>query len=65
MEGTLTDSELYAAAYKMKHEGGHFAGAIADAFFAADQSNRAILIDAFYFLFNRFSDSKERHEANS
>jgi hypothetical protein len=61
----MTDSELYAAAYKMQREGGHFASAIAAAFFVADASNRAILIDAFYFLFNRYSEPKVHHETNS
>lgn len=52
----LTESQLYAAAHNMERMGGGFAGAIAEAFFLADSSNRATLVQAFDSLFRRYSN---------
>ena len=51
---TMTDSELYAAAHRMRDTGGHFAYHIASAFFVADKDNREKLLAAFGFMFERF-----------
>ena len=48
----MTDEQLHAAAKHLDMEGG-FASAIADAYFAADSTNRRILTDAFGSLFKR------------
>lgn len=49
-----TNDQLHDAAHRMKHEGGHFASRLADAYFYADLSNRRKLLDAFGDLFERF-----------
>lgn len=48
----LTESQAFEAAHAMK-DGGSFASAIADAFFAADTGNKTILLGAFAPLFLR------------
>ena len=50
----LTEEELCRAAHMMKREGGHFAAALAEAFFTADSTNKRILINAFGHIFERF-----------
>ena len=51
----LTDTQLYQAAHKMEQVGGHFASAIARAFYAADSGNRQLLLEAFGHLFDKFA----------
>ena len=48
----MTDEQLDAAAHQLPREGS-FAGAIGEAYFSADSTNRRILVDAFWFLFER------------
>lgn len=50
----MTHSELHDAAHRMIRQGGSFAAAIAEAYFAADQHNRERLLQAFGDLFERF-----------
>jgi hypothetical protein len=47
-------SELNKAAYEMQRKGGNFAASIADAFFHADNSNKAALLNAFGHLFEKY-----------
>ncbi len=51
---TMTPDQLHRAAHLMARQGGHFASAIAAAYFAADSHNRARLLAAFGDLFARF-----------
>jgi hypothetical protein len=51
---SLTPDQLHRAAHTMEKQGGHFASAIAAAYFAADSNNRARLLAAFGDLFERF-----------
>jgi hypothetical protein len=51
---TMTSDDLHRAAHLMARQGGHFASAIAAAYFAADSQNRARLLAAFGDLFARF-----------
>jgi hypothetical protein len=46
----------------MEAEGGGFAGHIARAFYAADSSNRARLLDAFEHLFEKFHREHLRNQ---
>ena len=48
----MTEDQLFQAA-RMMRSMGSFAGAIADAFFAADANNRKALVQAFKGLFER------------
>ena len=50
----MTNSELHDAAHRMIRQGGSFAAAIAEAYFAADKHNRERLLQAFGDLFARF-----------
>lgn len=50
----LTPEQLHRAAHVMIKQGGSFAAAIAEAYFAADSDNRARLLAAFGDLFERF-----------
>ena len=52
---TMTEKQLFDAAYEMQKQGGHFARAIAEAYFFADSQNRATLVDAFKDLFARYA----------
>ena len=47
------DGYYTKAAWEMERIGGHFAAAIARAYYAADSGNRALLIDAFGHLFDK------------
>jgi hypothetical protein len=47
------------AAHRMRKEGGHFAAAIADAYFAADSHNKDRLLSAFRDIFDRFATFEE------
>ena len=49
----------HEAAIRMSREGGHFAGAIADAYFHADSNNKTRLLEAFRDLFDRYAPTKE------
>lgn len=60
----LDHDMLLAAARCMENEGGSFAAAIAHAFYYADSSNRARLIDAFDDLFVRFYKAHMRDVRN-
>lgn len=51
-------NELHRAAHEMHKTGGSFAAAIADAFFVADSHNKAILLNAFGHLFERFIEEE-------
>lgn len=55
MKTKLTEQQLIAAARTMIRQGGSFAGAIGEAYVAADETNRARLIAAFADIFERFS----------
>lgn len=50
----LTHEQLHRAAHTMIKQGGSFAAAIAEAYFAADAENRTKLLHAFGDLFERF-----------
>lgn len=50
----MTHDELHRAAHLMIKQGGSFAAAIAEAYFAADSVNRARLLAAFGDLFQKF-----------
>ena len=50
----MTNSQLHVAAWAMR-DGGSFAGAISDAYFAADKDNKARLLAAFGDLFEKFA----------
>lgn len=50
----MTPEQLHRAADLMSRQGGHFASAIAAAYFVADSQNRARLVAAFGDLFARF-----------
>ena len=52
----LTYDQLHKAAQRMERIGGHFASAIAQAFFHADSDNAKRLVDAFGHLFVKFHD---------
>jgi len=58
----LNETQLLAAAKCMEAEGGGFAGHIARAFYAADSSNRARLLDAFEHLFEKFHREHLRNQ---
>ena len=47
------------AAHRMRKEGGHFASAIADAYFAADSRNKDRVLSTFRDLFDRFATPEE------
>ncbi len=51
----LTEEQLYTACRRMETMGGHFAEAIAKAFYAADSTNRAKLVAAFEDMFRRYA----------
>lgn len=55
-DAEMTHAELHAAAHTMIKQGGHFASAIAEAYFAADKGNRERLLKAFGDLFKRFKE---------
>lgn len=50
----MSDDELHTAARKMEAHGGHFAAAIAEAYFRADSTNRQKLLNAFADLFSSY-----------
>lgn len=50
----LTEEQLYQAAKTMFAYGGGFAGALSEAFFKADSTNREKLLVAFDELFMRY-----------
>ena len=50
----MTHDQLHRAAHLMIRQGGSFAAAIAEAYFAADSQNRARLLAAFGDLFTKF-----------
>lgn len=52
----MTEKQLFDAAYEMQKQGGHFARAIAEAYFFADSQNRATLVGAFKNLFDRYAE---------
>ena len=47
----MTNDELMQAAYNMERTGGHFAAALAKAFYVADSSNRRRILEAFGYMF--------------
>jgi hypothetical protein len=47
------------AAHRMRKEGGHFAAAIAEAYFAADSRNKDRLLATFRDIFDRFTTPEE------
>lgn len=51
----MTHDDLLQAAHNMKRYGGSFASNIAEAFFVADTSNKAILTYAFRHLFEIYA----------
>jgi len=51
---TMTHADYHRAADLMIRQGGSFAAAIAEAYFAADSENRRRLLEAFGDLFERF-----------
>lgn len=51
----MTESQLFKAAHRMRKEGGSFAAAIAEAYFCADSTNAALLLNAFGHLFKRYA----------
>jgi hypothetical protein len=48
-----TDGYYTKAAWEMERIGGHFAAALARAYYAADSWNRARLVNAFEHLFDQ------------
>ena len=50
----MTHADYHRAADLMIRQGGSFAAAIGEAYFAADTQNRKRLLDAFGDLFERF-----------
>lgn len=54
----MTDTQLYKAAANMETVGGHFAAAIARAFYAADSGNRRLLLQAFGDMFEQYSSPR-------
>ena len=53
-EKQLSDADYHRAADLMIRQGGSFAAAIAEAYFAADTQNRKRVLEAFGDLFERF-----------
>lgn len=49
-----TDTQILEAAHEMTALGGHFAAAIAAAYFYADSHNKPLLLQTFGHLFERF-----------
>ena len=47
----LTNDQLMRAAFNMEQNGGHFAAALARAFYAADSGNRRRILEAFGHMF--------------
>ena len=62
---TLTESQLYKAAYEMDRSGGSFASAIATAFFRADGDNKKRLLYAFGDLFVKYAAYVEQAKENA
>jgi len=56
-------NELHEAAHSMQRTGGGFASRLADAYFYADSTNKAIMLDAFSDLFERFIPRDVRLDA--
>ena len=54
----MSTINFYQAAMNMRN-GGSFASAISDAYFAADSANRVLLVTAFSALFQRFNYQPE------
>lgn len=51
----MTNDQLMRAAFNMEHNGGHFAAALARAFYAADSYNRRRILEAFGDMFLEYS----------
>lgn len=51
----MTNDELMRAAFNMEQNGGHFARALAKAFYAADSGNRRRILEAFGHMFVDYS----------
>lgn len=51
----MTNDELMRAAFNMEQNGGHFARALAKAFYAADSGNRRLILEAFGHMFVDYS----------
>ena len=51
----MNQNQLFQAAREMQKHGGSFAHAIAEAFFCADSTNRATLVQAFKGLFEKYA----------
>lgn len=49
------DDQTLEAAHRMEREGGHFASAIAKAYYYADSGNKSRLVSAFADLFERYT----------
>ena len=47
----MTNDELMRAAFNMEQNGGHFAKALAKAFYVADSGNRRRILEAFGYMF--------------
>lgn len=56
----MTHADLHRAAHQMIRQGGSFAAAIAEAYFAADPDNRRKLLAAFGDLFAKFHQPTRR-----
>ena len=56
-------NELHEAAHSMQRTGGGFASRLADAYFYADSTNKAIMLDAFGHLFEKFISEDVRLDA--
>ena len=56
-------NELHEAAHSMQRTGGGFASRLADAYFYADSTNKAIMLDAFSDLFEKFIPKETRLDA--
>ena len=51
----MTNDELMRAAFNMEQNGGHFAKALAKAFYVADSGNRRRILEAFGHMFVDYS----------
>lgn len=59
-----TDSQIHDAAHEMEAMGGHFAAAIAAAYFYADSHNKPLLLQTFGHLFERFISTEDNAKQN-
>ena len=61
----MTNDQLMRAAFNMEQNGGHFARALAKAFYAADSGNRRRILEAFGHMFEDYQPASWENDGET